>query len=117
MKHIQSLFEGAWNIKEMEKWDQRAINLVSQAEISFDYDGTGDFIFIAVKGFTDCRYSENKGKPFVEFSWQGRDERDDANGRGWAIINGQNELEGHIFIHCGEDSSFKAYRKNKEKCH
>ena len=76
----------------------------------FDEDYMGSFLFIAVRGFMDCRYSQHEEKPLVEFSWQGRDERDDAVGRGWAIIGDDGSINGHIYIHCGEDSSFKAGR-------
>lgn len=101
-------FEGEWHIKSMDKWSVDAINLVSQGNFIFDDDGMGSFLFIAVRGFLDCRYSQREGKPFVEFSWQGRDERDEATGRGWATIEVDGMMQGHIFIHCGEDSSFEA---------
>lgn len=110
MKKIQKLFEGEWHITEMAKWDHKAINLVSQANIIFDSDEMGSFLFIAVRGFMDCRYSRYEGKPLVEFSWQGRDERDETCGRGWANTAEDGTLVGHIYIHCGEDSSFCADR-------
>jgi hypothetical protein len=103
-------FIGEWHITQMEKWNDEAINLVSQANIIFDDDDMGSFLFIAVRGFMDCRCSQREGKPFVEFSWQGRDERDEVNGRGWATINEDGVMNGHIYIHCGEDSSFCANR-------
>ena len=45
-------------------------------------DGTGWFRFIAVEGHMDCRYVERKGRPAVEFSWDGNDEGDRVTGRG-----------------------------------
>ena len=104
-------FSGYWRITEMAVWSKDAIDLVGSAHIIFDDDGMGRFQFIAVTGFTDCRYSERDGKPLVEFSWQGKDERDDTYGRGWAVIEGDGKLYGHMFIHCSEDSSFVAERK------
>ena len=104
-------FSGYWRITEMAVWARDAIDLVGPAHIIFDDDGMGRFRFIAVTGFTDCRYSEREDKPLVEFSWQGKDERDDAYGRGWAMIKDDGKLHGHIFIHCSEDSSFVAERE------
>lgn len=94
----------------MAVWSRDAINLIGQANIIFDDDDMGSFLFIAVRGFMDCRYSKRDRKPFVEFSWQGRDERDETNGRGWATIDPNGQMTGHIFMHCGEDSSFSAER-------
>ena len=105
-------FLGEWHITKMDKWASDAINLISQGNFIFDPDGMGSFLFIAVRGFTDCRYAQHDGKPFVEFSWQGRDERDEACGRGWAVIEMDRSMTGHIFFHCGEDSSFKAELDN-----
>ncbi len=101
-------FEGAWRITDTEVWSVEAINMVGSANITFDEDDMGSFEFIAVVGFMDCRFSEREGKPFVEFSWQGRDDNDDANGRGWATIHDNRKMTGHIYFHCGEDSSFNA---------
>ncbi|MEP1206082.1 MAG: hypothetical protein ABJL64_20160 [Rhizobiaceae bacterium] len=108
MKESENLFEGEWQITEMAKWDHKAINLVSQANIIFDDDEMGSLLYVAVRGFMDCRYSQRNGRPLVEFSWQGRDERDETCGRGWASIEEDGSMSGHIYIHCGEDSSFGA---------
>ncbi len=70
--------------------------------------------FMAVVGFTDCRFSERDGKPCVEFSWQGHDDSDDTCGRGWAIIKDDGKMHGRIFIHCGDDSTFNAKRAPTE---
>lgn len=101
-------FAGRWHINRMEKWSTDAINLVGQAFIEFDEDDMGRFRFIAVTGFTDCRYSNRDEQPCVEFSWQGHDERDETCGRGWAKISTDGEMIGHLYIHCGEDSGFTA---------
>lgn len=103
-------FQGEWHITDMDKWSRKSIDLVGQANFIFDEDGMGSFLFIAVRGFLDCRFSMRDGSPFVEFSWQGYDERDETNGRGWATIAADDSMNGHIFIHCGEDSSFCAER-------
>ena len=58
----------------------------------------------------DCRFEERDGKPLVEFSWLGSDESDDANGRGWAVLEEDGSLNGRIYFHQGDDSAFTATR-------
>jgi len=53
-------------------------------------------------------------KPFAEFRWDGDDETSPAQGRGWAMLDG-NEIEGMIFIHQGDESEFKAEKKPQRK--
>jgi hypothetical protein len=54
---------------------------------------------IAVTGELDCRDADRDDRPGVEFSWQGFDEGDDVSGRGWAALNPDGTLEGHIYFH------------------
>lgn len=35
-------------------------------------------------------------------------EMDPASGRGWAVLAEDGRLTGHLFIHLGEDSGFRA---------
>jgi hypothetical protein len=56
---------------EMDLWDQEAIDLVVPGFIEFSDDGTGEFGFIAVRGWMACRPGERGGRASVEFSWQG----------------------------------------------
>ena len=105
---------GSWRIEEMEQWDKDFLDLVVPAYIDFDKEGTGSFQFGAVRGFLDCRYTEKDGSPFVEFSWDGTDEMDEASGRGWAALTEVDVLQGHIFFHQGDDSAFTAARKTKK---
>jgi hypothetical protein len=41
------------------------------------------------------------------------DEGDDVSGRGWAALNSDGTLEGHIYFHLGDDSAFRAERFNR----
>jgi hypothetical protein len=66
--------------------------------IEFDEDGLGQLGFIAVTGESDCREADRDGRPGVEFSWQSSDEGDDVSGRGWAVLNPDGTLEGHIYL-------------------
>ncbi len=57
----------------------------------------------------DWRGTTRDGEPAVEWSWEGNDEMDPAQGRGWAKLK-DGELHGMIFIHQGEESGFTAKR-------
>jgi hypothetical protein len=103
-------FLGAWRITTMELWARDAIELLGPGTIVFDDEAFGEFRFIAVRGWMDCRFGQRDGKPLVEFSWQGKDEMDDALGRGWAVIQDDNTLAGRIYFHQGDDSAFVATR-------
>ncbi len=100
---------GRWRIEEMEVWDKEAIDLLGPGYIEFA-ERHGSMRFVAIEGGLDCRYSEADGRPAVEFSWFGGDDRDDASGRGWARLEADGSLVGRIFKHCGDDSSFTARR-------
>jgi hypothetical protein len=106
-EHVRNLI-GRWRILEMEAWDRDAIDLVGPGFIEFTGDGTGQFGFVAVRGWMDCRNAEREGRTAVEFSWEGDDDGDQVSGRGWAALVGDAMLEGHLFIHRGEDSGFRA---------
>ena len=99
---------GSWRIVEMDLWDRETIDLVGPAFIELNADGTGRFRFIAVEGYLDCRYAERGDLPKVEFTWEGHDEGDHASGRGWAQLETDGSLRGHIFFHAGDDSGFRA---------
>ena len=103
-------FRGAWRITTMELWAPDAVDLLGPATVVFDDEAFGEFRFIAVRGWMDCRFSERSGRPLVEFSWLGKDEMDDASGRGWAIIEDDDTLAGRIYFHQGDDSAFTAGR-------
>jgi hypothetical protein len=101
---------GRWRIVWMENWDQDFVDAEIEGFFEFGKDGTGEFQFGYVRGGIDYQEVERDGKPAVEFSWDGNDELDPAQGRGWAVLDGD-EIEGRIFIHQGDDSAFRAVRK------
>ncbi len=92
----------------MSGWDRDDIDLVEPGFIEFAEDGTGQFGFIAVRAWLDCRPVERDGQPGVEFTWEGVDEGDQVSGRGWASLVDDATVEGHLYFHMGDDSSFRA---------
>ncbi|XVV01825.1 hypothetical protein ACQPW3_31190 [Actinosynnema sp. CA-248983] len=104
---ISDAITGRWRIVEMSGWDRDAIDLVEPGFIEFAGDGTGEFGFIVVRGAMDCRPVERDGRVGIEFTWDGSDEGDPISGRGWAFP-ADDGIEGHLFFHMGDDSSFRA---------
>jgi hypothetical protein len=102
---------GKWRITSMDLWDADALDLVAPAYIEFRQDGTGGFGFIAVHGWMDCRATSTSGQPGVEFTWDGSDDGDHTSGRGWAVLEEDGSLRGHIYFHLGDDSGFQAVRE------
>ncbi len=98
----------------MSGWDRDAIDLVEPGFIEFAGDGTGQFGFIAVRGWLDSRPVERNGRGGVEFTWEGADEGDQVSGRGWVVLDDDETIEGHLFFHLGDDSSFRAVPFNHE---
>src|SRR3954454_7599577 len=112
-KKPESPFVGRWHIESMTGWDEDFINAEVQGFIEFDAEGGGEFQFGYVRGDMNCRLTTQEGEPAVEWTWEGNDEMDPAQGRGRAVLKGD-ELHGMIFFHQGDDSGFVA-RRAEEK--
>ena len=107
-------FEGRWRIVSMSAWEDDFLDEEVEAYIEFDDKGWGGFHFGNVQGQMDCRQTTRDGEPAVEWSWDGNAEMDAAQGRGWAVLKGD-ELHGMIFLHGGDDSEFVAKRADGKK--
>jgi hypothetical protein len=107
-----SPFQGRWRIVSMEMWDQDFVDAEVEGYFEFGPDGLGSFQFGYVSGDIDYKVDTRDGKPRVEWSWDGNDEMDPAQGRGWAVIDGD-EIHGLIAFHQGDESEFVAKRKGK----
>ena len=112
----RSEFVGDWRITEMELWDRAYLDLEVPAHIEFHIDQSGEFQFGVVRGWIDYRLAQRDGLNTVEFSWEGESEGDPYTGRGWAQLR-EGRLEGRLFIHNGDDSSFVAERSTRPSHH
>lgn len=101
---------GRWRIVEMDTWDREDLDLVEPAFIEFTADATGQFGFVAVRGWMDCRSTKRDGHACIEFSWDGDDDCSHVSGRGWAMVADNDTLLGHLFVHLGDDYGFQAVR-------
>src|SRR4051794_34582674 len=106
----ESPFLGRWHIVSMSMWDEDYLNEEVQAFIEFDDKGGGSFQFGYVQGIIDYREGLRDGQPRAEWSWDGNDEMDPAQGRGWAVLDGERR-NGMSFFHQGDESEFEAERE------
>jgi hypothetical protein len=102
-------FVGRWRITHMEAWEQDFVDAEVEGYFEFDRKGSGEFQFGYVSGGMDCRPGTRDGQPCVEWTWDGSDEMDPTQGRGWAVVKGD-ELHGLLVIHQGDESEFVAKR-------
>ena len=105
---------GRWLIESMDQWDRDFIDEEVRGYFEFNARGSGSFQFGYVQGQIDYRLAERDGKPAVEFSWDGNDELDPAQGRGWLLLEGD-ELRGMFFIHLGDESRIVLTREPEKK--
>src|SRR5579884_3625785 len=108
-----SPFTGRWRIVSMSAWEQDFVDEEEEGYIEFDGKGWGEFHFGYVHGQMVCRLTTRDGEPAVEWTWDGNDEMDPTQGRGWAVLQGD-ELHGRIFFHQGDDSGFVAKRATEK---
>lgn len=107
-----SPFVGRWRIVSMSAWEQDFIDEEEEGYVEFGDKDQGQFHFGYVHGQMDCKLTTRDGEAAVEWTWDGNDEMDPAQGRGWAIVKGD-ELHGMIFFHGGDESEFVAKKKDK----
>ncbi len=109
-----SPFTGRWRIVSMSAWDEDYLDKEEPAYIEFNDHRGGSFHFGYVHGNMSCRLGTRDGEQAVEWTWDGNDEMDPAQGRGWCVVRGE-ELHGMIFFHGGDESEFLAKRAGEKK--
>ena len=66
--------------------------------------------FGVVEAGVDYRIEERTGNPVLECSYDGFAGTDRICGGSWADVSGKT-MNGHVYIHLGDDSSFVARRR------
>ncbi len=102
---------GRWRLTKMSNWDNEFMDEESPAFCHIDDDGRGEFHFGYVWCQLDWVVEDQKTMPGVAFTFEGNDEMHPTTGRGWAALQADGTLMGHIFFHQGDDSEFWAKRK------
>lgn len=98
-------FAARWRIVSISNWDQDFVDEEEEGYLEFDSKGCGEFHFGYVHGQMDVRVTTRDGAPAIEWTWEGNDEMDPVQGRGWAVIV-DGELHGMLFFHQGDESAF-----------
>ncbi len=91
----------------MSAWDDEFIDEKEEGYFEFEAKGNRQFHFGYVHGQMDYRLTLRDREPAIEWTWDGNDEMNPTQGRGWAVVKGD-ELQGMIFFHDGDDSEFVA---------
>lgn len=68
---------------------------------------TGSLGILAVEDSTDWHEMQGGRCPGVEFMWAGGDDDDPASSRGWAVLEEDGSLRGHLYFHLGDDAGFR----------
>ncbi|MBS3096991.1 hypothetical protein J4480_06165 [Candidatus Woesearchaeota archaeon] len=101
-------FIGAWRITKMSDFDNDYVNEEVKAFIKVEKSGMGEFHFGLVQGSMSGDFKKNREGIIFDFTWEGNDECDSANGDGWMKINDDGTAEGEIRFHLGDTSKFWA---------
>lgn len=97
---------GKWRIVEMSDYVEDYADMVEPAYLLFEANGSGKFAFGCVTG----QIFGGADTDAVEFSWNGNDEMDQAQGDGWAELQPDGSLKGAICFHGGDKANFVARR-------
>jgi len=101
-------FIGTWHITKMSEWDNDYVNEEVKAFIKIEKSGSGEFHFGLVHGSMYGDFEKCDGNLIYDFTFEGSDECDPANGDGWMKINDDGAAEGEIRFHLGDTSKFWA---------
>lgn len=107
-------FIGAWHITKMSEWDNDYVNEEVQAFIKIEKSGSGEFHFGLVQGSMCGDFEKWDGNLIYDFTFEGSDECNFANGDGWMKINADGIAGGEIRFHAGDKSKFWAKMAKKK---
>ncbi|MBI2629856.1 hypothetical protein HYW76_02030 [Candidatus Pacearchaeota archaeon] len=110
MKPKSSNFTGRWDIFNMSNWGEDYFNEEEQAYIKINKNNSGEFKFGYVSAEIDGRITKEDREDVLEFTFEGNDELEPVQGRGWVKLkeNNLSIIEGEIFFHMGDSSKFSA---------
>ena len=107
---MKSTSVGRWHITKMREWDKAYCNMEVRAYIQIGKNGIGEFQFGLVQGSTSGEFKKETGYILYDFTCDGSDENDSANGDGWMKILQDGTAQGEIRFHMSGKSAFWAKR-------
>jgi len=97
---------GKWRIVAMPDYVEDYPDMLEPAYILFEENGSSEFVFGCVTG----HILGGGAGDAVDFSWQGNDEMDEAQGDGWVELQPDGSLNGAICFQGGDEANFIARR-------
>lgn len=97
---------GRWRIVAMPDYTDDYRDMMEPAYLLFETNGSGEFAFGCVTG----QIFGAGDTDAVEFSWEGHDEMEEAQGDGWAELQPDGSLKGAICFDGGDEANFIARR-------
>ena len=79
---------GRWLIESVSMQGKNISHDKVRGYFEFGKKAVGSFQIDCVQGQIDYRIGERHGKSVVDFSWDGHDEMDPMQGRGWLVLEG-----------------------------
>ena len=113
MKKIEPEYVASWRITAMSNWDKDYVDEVALARVVIKANGDGTLVFGHVQAELDCRMDDVGVAEHLAFTFAGSDENEETSGRGWAVAITKNRLEGEVYFHLGDYSTFNARREKK----
>jgi hypothetical protein len=107
---LKATSAGRWRLIETDLWGDDSIDLLEEAHLVFGTNRLGSLVVGAPQADIDHRADERDGRPSVEFSWLGDDDRHPASGRGWAQIQPDGTMRVKLYIHLGDEVTMVAAR-------
>ena len=111
MKALPNALKGTWKIVWMQMWDQKFVDCEGPGHVTFEDGGRGHFQF----GYVQGSFCWSAKDTYVDSSWEGSDEMDEARGDIYAEIE-DGELRGTIELFDGDESEFRAVKKKNIRC-
>lgn len=102
---------GRWRLMKMSDWDNEFMDAECPAFIELADGGHGEFHFGYVHCGINWRPEQLPSGPGAAFSFDGNDEMSPTRGRGWAMVQVDGTLKGHLYFHQGDNSAFWARRQ------
>lgn len=94
----------------MAGWEADYYDMEVPAHFEIRKDRSGSFQFGLVRGELDGRVVEYPFGERFEFTGEGNDENDLMSGSGWLHLTGNDDADGEIRIHRGDDSKLMVRR-------
>lgn len=114
-QNLKKQLVGKWRIVKMPDFSKADIDEDGKAYFEVKNGGSGEFQFLLAHGFADGKFKNESGMPVFDFTWDGNDECDEAQGDGWMKLGPDGTAEGEIRFHLGDTYRFRTVKGKSGK--